>query len=116
MKVFQVFAIGSILCLASVANAQTAKSAGPHAVAESLMYKATDAISRNDMPTAIHALHECVNADKAYPKCPRILAIIYGKQGDPKKAAAYYRVYLKQNPKAKDAAAVRDLVHEYEAE
>ena len=116
MKVFQVFAITSMLGLASFANIATAHAAGTHAAAESLMYKASDAISRNDMPTAIHALRECISADKAYPKCPRILAILYGKQGDQKKAATYYRVYLKENPKAKDAAAVRDLVREYEAD
>lgn len=116
MKVFQVFAAASMFCLASVGYATAAQAAGPHAAADALMIKASDAITRNDMPTAIHALHECVNVDKSYPKCPRILAILYGKQGDQKKAAAYYRVYLKESPKAKDAAAVRDLVREYEAD
>jgi Tfp pilus assembly protein PilF len=116
MKVFQVFAVSSMLCLFSVAHASAAEVAGPHAAADALMYKASDAITRNDMPAAIHMLRECVSADKSYPKCPRILAILYGKQGDQKKAATYYRVYLKENPKAKDAAAVRDLVREYEAD
>ena len=116
MKVFQVFAVTSMLFLVSMAHAAVAQAAGPHAAADALMFKASDAITRNDMPTAIHALRECVSADKSYPKCPRILAILYDKQGDQKKAATYYRVYLKENPKAKDAAAVRDLVREYEAD
>ncbi len=116
MKVFQLFAITSILGLASVVHTATAQAASAHAAADSLMFKASDAISRNDMPTAIHALRECVSTDKGYPKCPRILAILYGKQGDQKKAATFYRVYLKESPRAKDAAAVRDLVREYEAD
>ena len=116
MKVFQVFAVTLTLGLASFSLVSTARAGSAHAAAESLMYKASDAISRNDMPTAIHALRECINTDKAYPKCPRILAILYGKRGDQKKAATFYRVYLKENPKAKDAASVRDLVREYEAD
>ena len=110
---FRVFALASIAF--TLSWAQTAAAAAPHAAAEALMYQASDAVAHGDNAGAIDALKRCVQVDKAYPKCPRILAILYGKQGEQKKAATYYRVYLKEAPKAPDAAAVRDLVREYEA-
>lgn len=76
---------------------------------------AVQSFKTGQVKAAIHTLHKCIAKNKNYAACQRTLGIMYGKTGDLPKASGYLKAYLKLQPKAADAAHVRELVQAYEA-
>jgi tetratricopeptide (TPR) repeat protein len=64
---------------------------------------------------AIDEFQRCVAADKNFAMCYRALGIAYADANNGPEAVRYYRLYLKVDPAARDAAQVRQLLQQYDA-
>ena len=112
-----------MVCVLIAANAWTVpllaapKAATPPTVSDldDMVDAAVQSFKTGQVNTAIHTLQKCIALNKNHPACQRTLGIVYGKTGDLTKASVYLKTYLKLQPKAADAAHVRDLVQAYDA-
>lgn len=111
-----------VVSMLIAANAWTVPAfAAPKAAAavsasdlDEMVDTAVQSFKTGQVKEAIHTLQKCIALNKSHPGCQRTLGIVYGKTGDLPKAAGYLKTYLKLQPKAADAAQVRDLVQAYE--
>ena len=81
--------------------------------AKAIYAEGTRALGQGQIQRAIDSFNRCLVADKAYALCYRALGIAYAKGGSGAKAARFYRLYLKVDPNARDAAQVRTLLQQY---
>ncbi|MBC7793363.1 MAG: FHA domain-containing protein, partial [Clostridia bacterium] len=72
------------------------------------------ALQQQDTDKAIELLDKCVKTDTKAGMCYRALGISYARLKNGPKAAKYYRMYLRVQPDAKDAAQVEQLLKAYE--
>lgn len=82
---------------------------------KNLYVEGTKALTAGQVPKAIESFNRCVVADKNFALCYRAMGIAYARSGNGPKAARYYRLYLKVDPNARDAAQVRQLLQQYES-
>ncbi|HET6344980.1 MAG TPA: hypothetical protein VFH51_08610, partial [Myxococcota bacterium] len=73
------------------------------------------ALTAGQFGRAIELFNRCTAADKNFSMCYRAMGIAYSKSGNGPKAVRYYRLYLKVDPNAKDAPAVRQLLQQYDS-
>jgi Flp pilus assembly protein TadD len=81
---------------------------------KALYAEGTKALNAGQFGRAIDVFNRCMAADKNFAMCYRAMGIAYAKSGNGPKAVRYYRLYLKVDPNAKDAAAVRQLLQQYD--
>lgn len=98
---------------AAVAQAPAAPAAPP-ADARTYYSQGLQALQQQDTEKAIDLLDKCVKADTKAGMCYRALGISYARLKNGPKAAKYYRMYLRVQPDAKDAAQVEQLLKQYE--
>ncbi len=84
--------------------------------AKKLYAQGVGLLQSGDAVQAANILLQCVAANKGFGLCYRALGITYARMGDAVKAARYYRLYLSVDPQAKDAAQVKQLLEQYEAQ
>lgn len=82
-------------------------------VARTAYGEGTRALSLGQIGRAIDSFNRCVSADKDFAMCYRALGIAHAKNGNGPKAVKFYKQYLKVDPTARDAAAVRQLLQQY---
>ena len=79
----------------------------PTGSAEQLYKKATELYLAGNFAAAEAAYKQALAIDRGYAPALRGLGFLYQRTGDPAKAIDALRRYLKLNPNAGDAAAVR---------
>ena len=89
-------------------------AAAPAADAKTYYSQGLQALQQQDTDKAIELLDKCVKADTKAGMCYRALGISYARLKNGPKAAKYYRMYLRVQPDAKDAAQVEQLLKAYE--
>lgn len=63
---------------------------------------------------AIPFYQRAVEADPAFPRAHRALAVAYGAKGDDAEAVKYYRRFLELEPNGSEADQVRAIIEKYE--
>ena len=86
----------------------------PRAQAEEAYNVGATFLNAGQFSRAIDTFTHCVSLDKNFALCYRALGIAYAKSGNGPKAVKYYKMYLKIDPNAYDAAAVRQLLQQHE--
>ena len=86
----------------------------PQADPQKLYQEGGAAVAGGDLKRAVNLFSKCIQTDRSYGRCYRALGITYARMGNMPKAARYYRLYLKNNPKAPDAAQVKQILEQYE--
>ncbi|MEC9465136.1 MAG: FHA domain-containing protein [Myxococcota bacterium] len=86
----------------------------PALSAPDLFSAGVNAVKKKNFEKALEFYRRCIQVDKDFGQCYRALGIVYARTGDAPKAARYYKLYLKVNPGAPDAARVRELLKDYE--
>ena len=82
--------------------------------ASELFTAGVSAVKRKNLDKALEFYRRCIQVDKQFSQCYRALGIVYARMGDAPKAARYYKLYLKVNPGAPDAAQVKALLKDYD--
>ena len=82
----------------------------PRSLAEEAYNDGAKALNSGQFGRAIDTFNHCIALDKNFSLCYRALGIAYAKSGNGPKAIKYYKLYLKIDPNAYDAAQVRQLL------
>ena len=103
-------------------NNSASKPGGPiappsvrdRAAAKELHKAAMGAFVRGALPAAEKGFQKALRADPTFTVALRGLALVYERRGAKTKAAATFRRYLKLEPRAKDAKAIRSRLKQLE--
>jgi pSer/pThr/pTyr-binding forkhead associated (FHA) protein len=74
----------------------------------------TKLLAAKQYSRAIEEFQKCISADKNFAMCYRALGIAHADANNGAEAVRYYRLYLKVDPSARDAAQVRTLLQQWD--